>query len=691
MERTAFNKFFRFSLAAVTLGSSLMLGACGGGAGGGSGTTGQSTFVPGGSSSLPQAVACTSGCSAMTVTGQITALSSSGFYVNTGSTHGTLMVFTTASTTINGPSPFVGENITASGTGSWSTSLTATSVSQTTTSTPPSVTPTMAPITVSSPIPVPSGVVSTHGSVAGQRTGGFTLNQGSPNGLIPVTVPASATLFGGTETTGSYVQVTGTGSVHSGITATVVSTFASAPASITATGTIVAGTPYGFTLNVDASHPAVPVILTSAAVIAGGQLLVGSTAQVTGPGDISNSITPVQIVVSNPTPAPVVGSTPIPTPGPIAQTHLLTGDYLGGYYGTHNVAWGSAAPYLTWAQTGVTDANAISSTGIKTQFYTIPTRVAVGDPMYTSDETTFAHDCSSNRVTTVFGTSTQYVTDVNSSSLRNLYTSKVTQQIGSAHFDAVFEDDAGPLSAYGLATLPCNYSDSAWIAGGQALNDAAPRPVIFNGLSSFNGHDVSQSIALLSTSNTIGGNLEHCYSDNAIPEQNAWAWVAMENTELQVGAQGKLFECMLRNTSSGATAQQARTYALASFLLTYNPQTSIFWEEFATPSGFHVEPESQLVALNPVVAQPGSVSALQTSSGAYGREYRNCYYAGNYVGPCAVAVNSDTSVQHLFPYPQYTHTLVLNGAGVLDGGTAAFNGPAAPMYMQPETAVVAFQ
>ena len=665
-----------------------MLGACGGGAGSGSGPAGSSALVPT-TGSLPQAVACTSGCSAMTVTGQVSALSSSGFYVNTGSAHGTIMVFTTASTSFTGSAPFVGMNVSASGTGSWSTSLTASTVAQTAgSSTPAPGVPTMSPI--ATPIPVPAGVVSTQGSVAGQRTGGFTLNQGSPNGLIPVMAPGSALVLNGPETTGSYVQVTGSGSVHSGVTATVVSVYASAPSVVTTTGTITGGTAYGFTLHVDAGHPAVPIVLTSAAVIAGGQLTPGSSAQVTGPGSINESITAQQVVVTNPTPAPAPNVTPSPTPGPIAQTHLLTGDYLGGYYGTHNVAWSSAAPYLTWAQTGVTDANAIASTGIKTQFYTIPTRVASGDPMYTSDETTFAHDCSGNRITTVFGSSTQNVTDVTSSSLWNLYNAKVSQQIGSAHFDAVFEDDAGPLSAYGFGTLPCNYTDSAWIAGGKSLDDAAPRPVIFNGLSSFNGHDVSQSIALLGSTNTIGGNLEHCYSDDAVPEQNAWAWVAMENTELQVGQQGKLFECMLRNTSSGATAQQARTYALASFLLTYNPQTSIFWEEFGTTSGFHVEPESQLVARDPVVAQPSSVASLQTSSGAYGREYQHCYYAGAFVGPCAVAVNSDTSVQHLFPYPQYTHTLVLNGAGVLDGGTAAFNGPAAPMYMQPETAVVAF-
>ena len=113
-------------------------------------------------------------------------------------------------------------------------------------------------------------------------------------------------------------------------------------------------------------------------------------------------------------------------------------------------------------------------------------------------------------------------------------------------------------------------------------------------------------------------------------------------------------------------------------------------EEFATPSGLHVFPESQLVALNPKVAQPSSVSGLLAQGGTYGREYADCYIAGTFAGPCAVVVNSDPSLSHAFPYPQYNHTLTLSGEGVLDGGTMSTQGAAPPLTMAPSSAAIVF-
>ena len=663
----------------------LSLTACGGGGGSGSsggalpGTTATQPVVPASATTAPDG--------SLQGTGPVAAIIAGGFTLNTGTSHGLVHVYTNSSTVFTGLPPFVGENVQVTGTGSWSTSVTATTVSQmnavtTVSSAAPAPTPTPTVITA------PAGVVSSQGNVAGPRTGGITLDQGLPNGKIPVTIPSTATIVGSTPATGQYVQITGTGSVHTGMTATVVTTYSSAPGSVTAQGMVASSTSYGFTLNVDAAHPAVPVILGPGAVIAGGTLTVGSQVTVTGPGSISASITPVQVVVAAPTPPPAAVATP--TPGPISMTHVMTADYLGGYYGTHSIAWSAAAPYLNWASTNQVDANAISAAGIKTMYYTNPNRTQSNDPMYTTDETTFAHDCNGNRITDVFGTTTQYVMNVNSSSLYSLYQSKVLASTSGAHFDAVFEDDAGTLSSYGFTTLPCNYTDSQWLTGNAALNAAAPFPVIFNGLSSLNGHGVSQSTQLLSAANTIGGNFEHCYSDDTAPKQTSWMWVATENTELQTAAAHKTFECQLRDTSAAASNTDPRLYAMASFLLTYDPSTSVIWEGFATTSGFHVMPENQLVVENPVQATPGDISGLQTSSGVYGRQYQDCYIAGNFVGPCAIAVNPDPNAQHAFPYPQYTHSLVISGSGIMDGGTVSTSGPAAPMYLPPLGSAIVF-
>ena len=653
-----------------------VLAACSSG-GAGTQTTGGS-FLPTSHRALSTATTADS----IQTSGTIQSLNSGGFLLQTGSPHGLVDVIVTSSTTITGAAPVAGELVSVSGTGSWSTNITATSVAEqgASSTAPPS------------PFPAPSGLVSTSGTIAGPRTGGgWILAQAPPNGKLPIYQAANAVVVNGPVTTGSYITITGTGSVHASVTGLLITVGTAAPASVTEKGTIVGQTPYGFTLNVDSAHTAVPIALNSTVVIGGGLLEPGSQATVTGPGSISSAITPVQVVVVNPTPTPAPNQTPSPTPGPISQKHVLTSDYLGGYYGTSSIAWSAAAPHLTWASTNQTDANAISAAGMKTMYYTNPNRVLSTDPMYTSNESEYAHDCSGNRVTVAFDGETEYVTNVEWSGLPALYASTIKNNIGSAHFDALFADNTGSLDgAQGLSAMPCNYTDTAWLAGEASVIAGAAAPVIFNGLSGFNNDSVSLDVPLASGTNDLGGTFEHCFSDNAQPEYGTWVWANTENTQLQLTAADRIFLCMAVNSGAASSSTAARMYTLASFLMTYDPAYSVLWESFGTASGLHVMPESEIVPLDPVVAQPSDVSALQISGGAYGREYRECFIAGKFVGPCAVAVNPDDQLSHPFPYPQYTHTLVLNGNGVLDGGTIATNGPAAPTELPPLGSAIVF-
>ncbi len=201
-------------------------------------------------------------------------------------------------------------------------------------------------------------------------------------------------------------------------------------------------------------------------------------------------------------------------------------------------------------------------------------------------------------------------------------------------------------------------------------------------------------LSLLADSNVQGGDLEGCYSDEQHAIEGQGAWPLIENTEITVNNENKTFECMARDQSPADESYPERIFNLASFLLTYNPNYSIFAEEYATPDDFHVFPESGLVALSPVVAEPTDVqgvTALRTSTGVYGRQYNACYLRGVSVGPCAVAISRDYGAPHSWPYSGYGHTLTLSGNGVLDGGTVSVNGPAPPSVMQPYTAVIAFK
>ncbi|HEY7979872.1 MAG TPA: hypothetical protein VID19_00190, partial [Candidatus Eremiobacteraceae bacterium] len=73
-----------------------------------------------------------------------------------------------------------------------------------------------------------------------------------------------------------------------------------------------------------------------------------------------------------------------------------------------------AAQYLDYAGVGLKDANAFHAAGIKTMYYTDPNRSHKGTPMYTHDESTFAHDCNNNRIQVRGKPVTTYQMDVRS-------------------------------------------------------------------------------------------------------------------------------------------------------------------------------------------------------------------------------------------------------------------------------------
>lgn len=423
----------------------------------------------------------------------------------------------------------------------------------------------------------------------------------------------------------------------------------------------------------------------------------GGTSPLPSTGAAANSVggsTPAPTATPSTAPAP---AQPVPTPAPgITQVHLLTADYLGRPDGTQAIAWTQAAPYLTWAQTGVLDANAIAATGIKTQFYIDAARTQTDDALYTSDESTFAHDCAGDRVTDQFAGTTQYVMNEADPTYQQLFSQRVQWAQSQGHFDAIFSDDAGPLSTYAQEhpfspSLPCNYSDAAWLASGIALEQISPLPIIFNGLHEVdtNTHGLSPSLGLLGASNAVGGNFEECYGSASQPETSGWFWQDTEDTEIDVAAQQRIFECMVEDSSPAASSISERIYTLASFLLTYDPSTSVLWDFYQTPSGFHVEPESQLVALNPQIASVTDVQQLQ-QNGVYVRAYGSCYLAGASVGPCAVVVNPSSSSEP-FPLTGYNHTLALSGGGILDGGTVSTSGPPPPATLGAMGAAIVFQ
>jgi hypothetical protein len=341
------------------------------------------------------------------------------------------------------------------------------------------------------------------------------------------------------------------------------------------------------------------------------------------------------------------------------------------------------------------DNAAAQAAGIKTVMYSDPNRVYKGMPEYSHDETTFAHDCSYNRIT-IKGTRLKtFLTQPSSSVLESLWQQHLADynQGGHADYNAVFDDT--PLIRK-VSALPCNYYQPVWLEMENLMNRRLDYPIVFNGLGHLaNGPDqVSPAIALLNTS--IGGMMEGCYSNYAgYPLQTLQVWKTLENTEIQVLAfPGKLFVCRGFDSTPDTLAQVQRLYMYGSFLLTYDPAHAIFSPKFTPVSnGFWIQPEQQLVALDPIAMTPSVIDQLSQGANVYGRQYKNCYYEGDWIGACASIVNSDKpGVVHPMPWAGvYHHTLVLSGGDILDGGTASTNGPAPPSSITGSSAIIVIQ
>lgn len=366
--------------------------------------------------------------------------------------------------------------------------------------------------------------------------------------------------------------------------------------------------------------------------------------------------------------------------------HVQTADYWAGYAGTKNVPAGQAARALTWVETDVNGSQRIAPLGVKTILYTNPNREQPGDPLYGTNEEEYAHTCGGARARGEAQYRGLVLTNPRSRTLASMWRRTVDAHTGSAHFDAVFADEAVG-TAYAQDD-PCGFDFGGWIGAEIQLFRNLGYPVIYNGLNDFAGHGVAREIAL--NAGAIGGMMEECYAQlSADHRVGGWRWWATQQTEIAMARAGKYFFCYGRDLTPADRAYESRMYTYASFLLTYDPRTTVLWEYYKTPTGGHVMPESQLVALDPV-KRITQVAQLRTGAGSYVREYRKCYLAGRLVGACAAAVNPDANA-HDLGLRGYRRTLVLQGSGIFDGGSVRVENRPPPEDLPPLGAVIAFK
>lgn len=250
--------------------------------------------------------------------------------------------------------------------------------------------------------------------------------------------------------------------------------------------------------------------------------------------------------------------------------------------------------------------------------------------------------------------------------------------------DIVFEDSSDAPYFYASPAPPCDpfthqvVTPQVWSGATEAMEGKLGYPVLFNGLMNGSGWNAPDGI-LLVHGPAVGGLAELCYGSDeygqGIHKNYGQAWIVSETTEITFALAHKLFVCHNNETTWGGapSALDARMYQLSSFLLTYDPSTSVFGSHWGVgPSNTKVQPEEQFVPENPEVVEPATIAALLGPDSLYHRRYADCYLSGVDEGRCDVIVNpSGNKTYSIDEEFSIGHGLVLQGSGIFDGGTAS--------------------
>lgn len=563
--------------------------------------------------------------------GKVVYVTSGKFELQGGSHIGYIYVYTNSGTTwsYNGLTLKAGVYAKVYGTGSLRTSVTATSVSLSTSGTEGPISVDSVASTTTETTATPSPTAGLVGKIVYVTSGKFEVQAGSIGYIYIYTNSGTHWTYNGLSLkAGYYATVYGTGSLSTSVTATSVSL---------------------------------------------------STSGTAGPISVTSGSTSTASPTTTAAPATTT-STPAPTSG--VPHHVQTAEYL-----TNSTLSSTSpsvyAPYLSWAYTLTGNMGKTRAAGIKTVIYTDPVMPKSGLYEYNEIGSTYssvrAQGCTGTYTTNYGGTG--WVADPTKSAAASYFTNVINYYVnkvananpGYSHpYDLIFVDNAG--QPYGATPMPCDFSDSGYGSALDSAMAATGQPLLLNALST-SPSKLSTYVSRLKGSNIQGGEYEHCFDDRQ--------WSTEENAQLQAialvksqGKRGPGFWCYIDGSEgmlTGSTIVPKRIFYYASFLLTYDPNYSVYQVAFATPSTFKVYPETGFVPMNPV-STPSSVTSLLTSSGAYVQRYSSCYYRGSLIGQCEIAVNPGSSTVSVPNPAGLSHSMVLSGGGVLDGGTATFKG-----------------
>jgi len=357
------------------------------------------------------------------------------------------------------------------------------------------------------------------------------------------------------------------------------------------------------------------------------------------------------------------------------QVRVMVAAYYGRYFGgvAADPHWmaehadfveGEPATVLSFKRAG----------GRYGMFYTDPLRVIVArkEPYSDLPENAWLHNAQGARIAAPLhgGRDEQNFPNPAAPETQAEFESTTQKAKATGAYDFIFFDDASvdiQGHVYPSTDSPAELrSNEELVDGMKALIAHSALPVVFNGLSN---SDKALGRASLSTqllSVAAGGLAEGCFT-NVARFKVGRHWTSDAESLLATTSQGKWAICA--PGAQRGMENQARLYAYASWLLTYDKSHSVIRENVRTPSRVLIFPEQSFVPTNPL-ATAQHIWDLKQSSGAYVREFGQCYFQGRTLGACASVVNPNNET---VPVPAgYSKQVVLNGDGTWDGGTLEF-------------------
>jgi len=263
--------------------------------------------------------------------------------------------------------------------------------------------------------------------------------------------------------------------------------------------------------------------------------------------------------------------------------------------------------------------------------------------------------------------------------------------------DFLFSDDSGgPLHAGNMSPTSAHFYDfnaaGVEIRSDEAFRDAwisylgeSALPLILNGSDPVT-EQVPYGGAFLRPPFVRGNVHEGCLrADSGLKTlKDEGGWSGQQDALLENARMKRWGICFM----TGTPTAENRLYALASWWLTYDPQWSVAAPTDAIPSQTSLMPEYSLVPRFPTRTAVSHVTALQTETGAFAREFAGCYQNRALIGECAAIVNPRLNVVAMPQLAQrYHRSLVLTGGDVISGGALTWS-PGIPAVLAPASAAL---